>query len=286
MIEGELKVISRAWECQKAAGIDSIPVPLGKYLQIVNAEYQVRYDLNPDEAGQCFALGTRNVIWVNGNHSPERQRFTALHEVAHLYLQLPSIHGRSLSVTGPLGYSGRPREEILCDIFAAECLFPHQHFKRDVAQHECGMGAIQTLADRYDASLTATASRFAAYSKEPCASVLADQGRIRYVSCSAALRDAGFWVSLGIEVPAKSVLGRLLAGVGSTVREVVPYHVWTNRECPALNELFEEAVQMPSIAQGLSLLWADETNAPDSDPRNDTEHEGESLSELDGHLQF
>jgi hypothetical protein len=70
------------------------------------------------------------------------------------------------------------------------------------------------------------------------------------------------------------------------VREVVPYHVWTNRECPKLSELFEEAVQMPSIAQGLSLLWADETNVPAPGPRNDTEHEDELLSELDGHLQF
>jgi IrrE N-terminal-like domain len=89
MIAGELKVVGQAWECQKAAGIDTVPVPIEKYLQVVHAEMEVRYDLEPDEAGQCFEIGSKRIIWINGNHSPERQRFTALHEIAHLYLNTP-----------------------------------------------------------------------------------------------------------------------------------------------------------------------------------------------------
>src|SRR5882724_4805443 len=96
MIDGELKVISRAWELQKAAGIDAIPVALEKYLEVVGAELQVRFDLDPDEAGQCFQIGSKRVIWVNGLHSAERQRFTVLHEIAHLYLNVRSQHGRKL----------------------------------------------------------------------------------------------------------------------------------------------------------------------------------------------
>jgi hypothetical protein len=286
MIEGELKVISSAWECQKAAGIESVPVPIEKYLQVVKAECQVRFDLNPDEAGQCFRLGSRRIIWVNGNHSPERQRFTVLHEIAHLHLDLPSKHGRHLSVSELLGYSRRPREEILCDIFAAECLFPRAHFSRDIAAHECGMEAIRGLAERYGASLTATASRFAAYSKEPCASALADQGRVRYVSYSPPLRDMRFWIAPGIEVPSNSVLGRLLADARSVTRDIIPHHLWTNNECPALGDLCEESVLIPSIGQGLSLMWAEETDSPGSRTRKDPDADEELLAELDGQLHF
>ncbi len=234
MLEGEHAAISRAWDFQREAGISSIPVALEKYLAAANAELQVRRDLKDTEAGQTFPLGDRHIILVNGHHSSERQRFTVLHELAHIRLGLPSKHGQSISVDQLLRYSNRPREEILCDIFAAECLLPRQFLLADVRKRPCTFLAIEELADLYCASLAATGSRFAAYNEAHCAWVLADSQRVRYVSCSPSLRETGFFLKIGTEVPAKSVLGRLVAGTGDAVAgtaDVVPSYIWLNSDC-------------------------------------------------------
>jgi IrrE N-terminal-like domain len=286
VIEGEIKVIGQAWECQKAAGVDARPVQLQKYLDVVNAEMRVRRDLDPDEAGLCMKLGSRSIICVNGNHSLERQRFTALHEVAHLFLGMPSKHGNALTVEKLFRYSNKPREEILCDVFAAECLFPRQLFARDLARFSPGMQSIQTLAEEYEASLAATGSRFAAYSKDPCAWVLADDRRVRYVSQSPAMREASFWIQTGIEVPKNTVLGKMIAGMGTGALESIPHYAWTNNECRSLDELYEEAILTPGLSQGLSILWAEEITERDY-PSDETRSADDGLlEELDGHLRF
>jgi hypothetical protein len=123
-----------------------------------------------------------------------------------------------------LRYSGKPREEILCDVFAAECLFPRLLFTRDLHRYPCGLQSIQTLAGDYGASLAASGSRFAAYTKEPCAWVLADDRRVRYVSSSTTMRGARFWIQIGNEVPKTTVLGRLISGQGTGEQEEVLYH--------------------------------------------------------------
>jgi hypothetical protein len=286
MIDGELKVIGQAWECQNAAGIDTVPVSIEKYLQVVHADMEVRYDLEPSEAGQCFEIGAKRIIWINGTHSLERQRFTALHEIAHLYLNLPSKHGRALSVHDLLRYSSRPREEILCDVFASECLFPRRLFTDDVGKYACGMQSVQKIAEDYCASLTATGSRFVAYSREPCAWILADDRKVRYVSCSPTLREAGFWLPIGIEVPKHTVLGKLIAGTGDGKQDAVPLFAWTNNECKGISEFCEEAILVPSISQGMALIWAEELDERDRPSVTTRSEDDELLPELDGQLQF
>src|SRR5689334_6045547 len=98
MIEGELKVISHAWEFQKEAGITERPVSIEKYIKAIGAELKVRDNLRDDEAGQTFQIGDRRIIVVNGRHTAERQRFTILHEIAHIRLNLPSTHSHSSTV--------------------------------------------------------------------------------------------------------------------------------------------------------------------------------------------
>jgi hypothetical protein len=286
VIEGEIKVIGRAWECQRAAGIDAAPVPLQKYLDVVHAELRVRDDLESTEAGLCMKVGSHHIICVNGNHSIERQRFTVLHEVAHMYMDMPSKHGNALSVDMLLRYTNKPREEILCDIFAAECLFPRQLFLRDLHRHSPSMRAIQTLAGEYEASLAATGSRFAAYAKEPCAWVLADESRVRYVSRSPLMRDTAFWIQIGLEVPKKTVLGRLIAGTGQGEQQLIPHHYWTSSDCKGLEEVYEEAILTPSLSQGLSILWAEDLDERERPTLQQNSDDSDLLPELDGILKF
>jgi hypothetical protein len=289
MIEGELKVISQAWEFQNEAGIAERPVSIEKYLKAIGAELIIRDDFRDDEAGQVLRFGDRLIIAVNGRHPIERQRFTVLHEIAHIRLNLPSSHSKSTSVEQLLGYSKRPREEILCDLFAGECLLPRDMFQADVRCRGCSFAAVQELAELYQSSLAATGSRFAAYCSAPCCWVLADDKYVRYASCSPSLRDAGFFLRIGIEIPRASVLGRLrngAAGVRPGIPEIVPGHVWIQNDCTSVEEFAEAAIVSTQFRQGVALLIAEVAAETGRNELIAAADEDVLLPELDGQLAF
>lgn len=289
MLEGEASAITRAWDFQKEAGIAGVPVALELYLAVVNADLRIRDDLKDTEAGQSFPFGARHIVVVNGRHSRERQRFTALHELAHIRLGLQSTHGQSISVDQLIRYNGRPREEILCDVFASECLLPRQFFLTDVRKRPCTFRSIQELAELYCASLAATGSRFATYNECPCAWILADDKRVRYVSCSPRLREAGFFLKSGTEVPSKSVLGRLMSGASGVVAgtaDIVPSYIWTNSDCWGIDEFTETAVLSHAYSQGLVLLCAEDVLGNNNNRPESSREDDELLPELDGILRF
>jgi Zn-dependent peptidase ImmA (M78 family) len=112
-------------------------------------------------SGNTTLISGRHCIFVNGRHTLERQRFTILHEIAHILLCLPSIHDSVIRSAILMGYTKRPPEEICCAAFAAECLLPYDFFKKDVHRYPVGFGSVEQLAADYEASLTCTGSRCA-----------------------------------------------------------------------------------------------------------------------------
>jgi len=148
---------------------------------------------------------------------------------------------------------------------------------------------VQEVADRYCASLAATGSRFAAYNESPCAWVLADEKHVRYVSSSPSLREAGFVLKAGFEVPALSVLGRIIAGaagVSSGTADVVPSYIWINSGCCGVEEFTETAVLSGTYSQGLVLLCAEDLPEKTRDCQDRPSDEDVLLTELDGVLKF
>jgi hypothetical protein len=63
-------------------------------------------------------------------------------------------------------------KESLADIAASELLLPRRFFLRDLAAADFGLDAVTGLADRYDASVQATAHRFVQLWPEPTLLVL------------------------------------------------------------------------------------------------------------------
>ena len=162
------------------------------------------------ESGQTFPLGGKQIISVNGNHSDERQRFTVLHEIAHIVLGLPSQHhGETLTTTDLVSYRGRPHEEVLCDVFAAECLLPYAQFKRDMRawMHRSKRCVISLLATKRQSPLPVR--EFAVNFEDPCAFVLLERGKVRYASMSKYLRERKGWITFGTPIPKGSVAHRL-----------------------------------------------------------------------------
>ncbi|MEO3861868.1 hypothetical protein [Acrocarpospora sp. B8E8] len=99
-----------------------------------------------------------------------KKRFTAFHEVKHTYLPGFGIvmEYRCDPATPPQVTQIRnPGLEALCDIGAAELLFPRTSFLADLVGNARTMQLVADLATRYDASLEATARHVVALHPEP-----------------------------------------------------------------------------------------------------------------------
>lgn len=266
-----------------------MPVDIEQYAAAAKASIKVSNDLADEESGQTFPLGARHIIAVNGNHKEERQRFTVLHEIAHIVLELPSQHhGANISTADLVSYRRRPKEEILCDVFAAECLLPYHQFRKDVEDVDVSMDEVKELATRYKASVTSTGSRFAVNCNVPCAFVLMEDGKIRYASMSKFLRERKGWIDFGVPIPKGSVAERITRGAAETQDyDELPVDVWFTNGVKGFELLAEESLHLQQWEQCLSLIWFDDDLRPAGQSRERHEDDEEPLlEELDGVLPW
>ena len=68
------------------------------------------------------------------------------------------------------------RVEQLCDIAAAEMLLPRTFFRNDLASNPFGLSTVEALADRYQASIQATALRSVDLAATPAMLVVLEYG--------------------------------------------------------------------------------------------------------------
>lgn len=284
----EFQVILKARQFVRNTGITSIPVDLERFAASANAKIKVANDLADDESGQTTQLKGKNIIIVNGNHREERQRFTVLHEIAHIILELPSEHhGTRLTSSTLMSYGRRPQEEIFCDVFAAECLLPYDFFVKDVSDFDISMAAVKELADKYKASITTTGSRFALSANEPCAFVLSEDSYVRYVSRSKFLKEMNGWIDFNVLLPKESVAHRLMQDSSkSEDYDTLPSDVWFNDGIRNRPLLTEEALLLREWNQCLSLIRFDESMESTHERCDEDDDDQPLLKELDGTLSW
>jgi len=288
----EPTVIGRARAFIAAAKLTAIPVRIEDYLASVQGVLEVDPELEPEEAGWSIPTKNKHVIGVNARDRLERQRFTVCHEIAHIVLKLPSNHTSSQWWS----YSGRPLAEVLCDVFAAELLLPFDLFQPEAEKAVVSLATVEALADRFQASFSATGSRYASVITTPCAFVLSEEGKVRYASRSKVLLDARAWVNLRSDLPSGPLSERVRGGAGSG-REEIAADLWFN-DWERGGTLLEEARHMPQWDQTLTLLWFENEEVPPlqrraSDDRFEPagrelreDEEEFGLEELDGNLRW
>lgn len=283
----EFSAILKARELVAKAKINSVPVAIEKYLELstVNGVLRVDHDLPDEQAGSTTKISGRNCIFVNGRNTPQRQRFTVLHEIGHIVLSLPSSHSGGLTTKNLFSYQSKPLEEIICDVFAAELLLPEPLFRRDVNQEEIGFGAIEKLASisKYDASLTSTGSRFAVLNGGPCAFVLAESGVVRYVSYSLAMKNLKYWIPTRLCVPEDTLTARVLDGSKETGPVEIEASSWFEIEKNQGSYLFEDVRILREWNQSLTLLWSEDTGEEENFAED---YDEPRLQEMDGNLPW
>jgi len=277
----EFTAILKARALVNKVNPSSIPVSVEAYAAELNA--RVKYDktMAEGEDGCSTIFNNKLIIAVNANDRPERQRFTVCHEVAHAVLELPSEH----SIVS-WSYAKRSQNEVICDAFAAELLLPFSLFKPHVEKSDIGFEAVKSLAHLFEASLAATASRFATMASVPCACILSEGGKIRYSARSKSLREAGAWVPVGVALPEQSIAAHLRAGRNTEGPQEIAADLWFN-DWQRGGELLEDSQYHSPWDQGLSLIWFEDEEVPAQiNTERRLTYETDGLAELDGVLPW
>lgn len=278
----ELEVQRRARAFVRSANQDVFPVTLDRYLAQVGASQETDSSLGEDEAGWSTSVRGKLHITVNGNDSQERQRFTICHELAHHVLGIQSEH----EGLPAWSYVRRPQNEVLCDVFAAELLLPVHLFKPLVDSAAPGFLFIEGVAAQAQASLMATASRFAALAGFPCAFVLSENRKIKYSVRSASLRAAKAWIPPRSGLPQGSVTERVCSGARCDQPEEVDPDLWFE-DWTSGGSLHEDARLAPKRNQVLTLLWGEEDEIEQKKPmRHEARDEEDGYRELNGNLPW
>jgi hypothetical protein len=233
-------------------------------------------------------------ICVNAHDCVERRRFTACHEIGHIVLGLRSDHKTQPWTTG------RPLPERLCDLFAAQLLMPDHLFEPVAEDAQLGLAAIDALAERFVASVTATGSRFAESITTPCAFVLSHRGKVIHASRSESLRGARAVIARQIDLPSGSASARAYAGEVPERQQIDAADWFSSWEGGGV--LLEEARHLAQWDQTLTLLWFEDGEAPSARERVRREYRWEvegrdttarrddddefGLKELDGQLRW
>ena len=279
----EQDVVRKARAFMQGLDLTNIRESLDPYLAKANARVREE-ELGPGESGTVAEIKGKLVITVNSNESLERQRFTICHELGHKVLGLDSSHQH----VPPWGHVKRDMTEVLCDVFAAELLMPHDQFSAACRDSEPSLKAMLALMNAFKTSFPATGSRFARLTNAPCAFVNMQGGVVRYAAMSTPLRKLGARITLKTPIPARSLAARLRQAKTSEFQDRdVAQDEWFEN-WPTGLDLIELSRHHDGSDTTLSLLWFEEEDAPrmEVDRFGQRVQEDNGLDELTGFLSW
>ncbi|MFC5601500.1 ImmA/IrrE family metallo-endopeptidase [Deinococcus cellulosilyticus] len=157
-----------------------------------------------------------DVVFVNLNSLPERQRFVKLHELAHKVL--PWQIFSHLETDDVLRGETRENFEIEANMFAAELLFQGARFQNQALLEPLDIRSALKLAQRFGASAQASLQRYVHTHEAPCALVVLNEERtstvrgpahtVRQVITSQAFPECTPWWKPGDLLPSEHPLIR------------------------------------------------------------------------------
>lgn len=278
----ELVAIGRARKLVQ--NIASPPVDVDALIAAHGMVYRESDRLGPGEAGNTVTKGGTTYIIVNKNDAPFRRRFTALHELAHNVLDLPSKHASGVTGDELERFVGRPPEEKVCDVFAAECLVPAHLIKPLIDNAPFSVDLLLELTKTFHASRQCIASSFVRNSKELVAYVYAEAGVTQHVIPSAALRSSGIFVQGGM-LPLTSAASKAMQAAEGFATQDLDASDWSTSDKAHHYACYEEALFLPAWKQTHSLLTFELVSAS-SRATEAGDESNDLLPELTGYLPW
>ncbi len=157
-----------AQEILKAFGVTAPPVPVERIIKARNIRLQYA-PLDEELSGMAFIKDGVAIIGINALHHPNRQRFSAAHELAHHVLHVPEItaavhvdKGFRVLHRDKLAAQGTDPLEIDANAFASELLMPRQFLLDAVGDAGLDVddeSAVDGLARKFKVSTSAIRNR-------------------------------------------------------------------------------------------------------------------------------
>lgn len=204
----------------------------------------------------------RSVITVSTSTlDPRRERFSIAHELGHLELhrhdRVFSCDSESVNDWAAKGSKANIEQEA--NEFAAGLLLPEKFFAPLCRDMDPSVEGVQGLAERFNASIMATARRFVEYCYSPAAVVWTERRQIRWFQRNEAFEDLGFFVNVNSMIEESTVASRFFDGESMpTSSEIVKASAWMLEGSFKDMPIREQCVPMPNYHGVLSLLWAED----------------------------
>jgi hypothetical protein len=163
-IRKESEVIGRARQLLSTLDVLTPPVDIERLAEVQGVKEVIREAPENGADAELTPITGGYLIRVDPNVNLSRQRFSIAHEIAHTFFGHNHKSYRGQAVLLPSGVSrglGYQWEEDLCDRAAAELLMPKTLFQPEATREELSLNLLRRLASTFQASLTATLSRYA-----------------------------------------------------------------------------------------------------------------------------
>jgi hypothetical protein len=201
-----------------------------------------------------------------------KKNFTIAHELGHLLL--PGHDESTVCLAGEVETweSGLPKRELEANEFAGELLVPTKPLVKLLSGNAPSFDLIESLANMFSTSLTATAYRFVEATTHACAVVWSERGAPKWFVRSDEFTH---WIRLRERLDART-LGADCFGGRSAVphtQEKVAATAWLSEAVPEDAQILEHTRCVPSYSGALSLLWLPRPLSSDAS-------EDDTLSEL------
>ena len=139
---------------------------------------------------RAYLWPAKREIGISKKLSRHRRKFSILHEVGHFvipgHLDNLAASEKLLDDDQTLADHSVVQLEIDANRFAADCIFQLNRFQAYIDKHTLTWTNVSAFADKFDASLVATARRWVEASLAPCALIvfvpitMGDDVRLRY----------------------------------------------------------------------------------------------------------
>lgn len=181
-----------------------------------------------------------------------RKRFTVAHEIGHRVL-----HGASAACgSSDIGNwsSSAKRTEKEADEFAAELLLPSKEIGPAINSRSPSLQTIQDVAQKYEASLSASAWRYCDVVAMPCAVIWSTNEVIQWSRKSDSFQ---FFLQRGVKVPVGSYAMAAYEGkVLPEDPEAVAADEWIESGYLCEHaEIWEQSRRLRSYDSVITLLW-------------------------------
>ena len=183
-----------------------------------------------------------------------RKRFTIAHELGHFVLHREQRISCS-SDDIERWESDRADPERQADNFASELLLPSTEVLKQIGNRWPSFQLVNSIAEVFATSLTATARRYCDVASQACALVWSVGGKIRWMHPSPRFIH---WVPVGQDISSGTFASQAFEGksIPGEMEEVAAAEWISSSHLLQDAVIWEQSIPMPFYQGCLTLLWA------------------------------